>query len=118
MSAILIEIEYPWEAHTLLSNDFIDQSHSAQAFRLDLIKKIRRGILEKEYGNVWRQIEAFPGYEMTGSGWIRHLGSHEGVVITVVAEEPVVVHLDDIHGMVHEVLLETLINDNFPELTE
>lgn len=118
MSGISIEIEFPWEAHTLLSNDFVASSHSAHVLKMSLIKKIRKGILEKEYSNVWRQIEAFPGYEITGGGCIRDLGSHEGVFIPVEPDEPVVVHLDDTRGFVHAVLLETLINDTFPELKE
>lgn len=114
---ISIDIDNPEEA-ILLIDGLTANSHAQFAMKNDLLAKIHRAILERQYQHVWRQIEDFPDYEMCGGGIIRRRDTYEGVEISVSNGDPVMVKLDGIFGWEHQVFFHDVWITTFPELEQ
>jgi hypothetical protein len=113
--SISIDIDNPEEA-ILLIDGLTANSHAQFQMKTDLLAKMHRAILEERYRNVWRQIEDFPDYEMSGGGLIRWRNSHESVVISVTQGDPITVKLDGHSGWEHQVIFHDVWMGTFPEL--
>jgi len=114
---VYIEIDDPENAIRYIEQ-LVATTPENYEWKVKLRQRIGRALLHDLYVNVWRPVESFPDYEMSGGGIIRNIRTREHVSVTVTSSDPVMVSLDDSNGWACDVHLDTLILDNFPEYKE